>query len=547
MAKISRKIVDGLRARRGSVAEKGYVMAMTALLILPLVGAVGVAVDLGAWYARAAQVQRVTDAASLAGVIYLPNTTLATGVALDAVRANGIPVVGSSSPASTADGRITVTVTPVLTDTSRLAVEIIENDSDQYFSGIFTSDVSVGRRSTAEFIKPVAMGSPKNYLGTGQLWSGSDRENFWLAISGQCASREQGERIMTLSDGNFSTGNNPPSGSNYFGGCQPGNPWYVEQNPEYDPNGYFYAFDVPPSHSGSMQIQVYDAPNCSSSAAGDSSGRQTMRYTVRAADSPDPRTASILRTVTVGPSDSGCGQWRGIHTFPNPTPGIYYLQVQSVAPDNPSSASQEGSNSFALRAVSGGSFSRCSADSNASTSTSPYRANCVQVYGTQHMGVLANFASSTPTFFLAELGPEHSGKILEITLWDMGEGTQELRILNPNGQRARFDWTVLCNNGDEPSGGSCPGEANPTGGRSGNTTNLDTSGSNHRQPSAHRLSSSRYNDRLIRIEIRLPDDIASAYSGRTWWRVQYVVDSAPTDRTTWSVIVRGDPVRLVPN
>lgn len=551
MAKISRKLFDALRARRGSVAEKGYVMAMTAMLILPLVGAVGVAVDLGAWYARAAQVQRVTDAASLAGVIYLPNTGRATEVALNTVRANGIPVVGNSSPASTADGRITVTVTPILTDTSRLSVDIVENDSDQYFSGIFTSDVSVGRKSTAEFIKPVAMGSPKNYLGTGQLWTGADRENFKLAISGQCASREQGERIMTLSDGNFTTNNNPPSGGNSFGGCQPGSPAYVEANPEFDANGYFYAFEVPAGFSGSMQMQVYDAPNCSSSDFGDSAGRQTMRFTVRDADSPDPRTATILRTVTVGPTDSGCRAWRGMHTFTNPTPGIYYLQVQSVAPANPSSASQEGSNSFALRAVANGSWQRCSADAGAATTSSPYRTDCVQVYGTQHMGVLADFAGTTPTFFLADLGPEHSGKILEITLWDMGEGTERLRILNPNQTAVNYRYTVLCLNGDEPSGGSCPGEDNPTGGRSGTTSNLDTSGSGHRQPGAHRLSSSRYNDRLIRIEVQLPEDISSAYSGRTWWRVQYTACTGSgctqSDRTTWSVIVRGDPVRLVPN
>jgi hypothetical protein len=66
------------------------------------------------------------------------------------------------------------------------------------------------------------------------------------------------------------------------------------------------------------------------------------------------------------------------------------------------------------------------------------------------------------------------------------------------------------------------------------------------QPRAHRLSSSRYNDRLIRLEVPLPSDITAAYGGLTWWRVQYLVGSSPTDRTTWSVIVRGDPVRLVP-
>jgi hypothetical protein len=80
------------------------------------------------------------------------------------------------------------------------------------------------------------------------------------------------------------------------------------------------------------------------------------------------------------------------------------------------------------------------------------------------------------------------------------------------------------------------------------TDALNTSGQSLDQPGRHRLSSWRYNDRLIRLEVELPDDIAAAYGGRTWWRVQYqsCSDCSPSDRTTWSVIVRGDPVRLVP-
>ena len=50
------------------------------------------------------------------------------------------------------------------------------------------------------------------------------------------------------------------------------------------------------------------------------------------------------------------------------------------------------------------------------------------------------------------------------------------------------------------------------------------------------------------LSVKLPADINAAYGGLTWWRIRYTVDAAnSTDRTTWSVSVKGDPVRLVPN
>jgi hypothetical protein len=312
---------------------------------------------------------------------------------------------------------------------------------------------------------------------------------------------------------------------------------------------------VPAGFTGSLFVQVFDAPYCTSaSGAGDQSGSFTTTYTMRAADSPDPTQTSVLSTSTFAPASTnaaGCARWRTVHTLNNPTPGIYYLQVQASAPTT--FTTSQGTNQFSIRANTSASTDnngliKCSSNPTTATPGSPYNARCVQVYGTEHMGVFANLAGTTPSFFLADLGPEHSGKILEITMWDMGEGTLELRLLNPLNNRVNFRWTVLCNDGDEPTAGACPGERNPAGGRSGVTDALNTSGQSLDQPGRHRLSSWRYNDRLIRLEVELPDDIPAAYGGRTWWRVQYqsCSDCSPSDRTTWSVIVRGDPVRLVP-
>ena len=49
----------------------------------------------------------------------------------------------------------------------------------------------------------------------------------------------------------------------------------------------------------------------------------------------------------------------------------------------------------------------------------------------------------TAEFFLANVPEYHEGKTLEITLFDPGEGMQEIQILGPDGDTEDFDyWTV---------------------------------------------------------------------------------------------------------
>ena len=62
----------------------------------------------------------------------------------------------------------------------------------------------------------------------------------------------------------------------------------------------------------------------------------------------------------------------------------------------------------------------------------------------------------------------------------------------------------------------------------------------------------KYSDRILRLKYKLPADMAQpppvGYGSNTWWRIRYTVSGGSMDdRTTWSVIVKGDPVRLVPN
>lgn len=519
--------------RRSRRDDAGYVLALSALLIIPLFAFAGLAVDLGSWYARGTAIQRATDAASLAGAGSLPRgVATAQGVALQVAAQNGF---------TNGDG---VTVTAVHVPPDQMRVTITDSDVPQYLTGVFRSQVSVSRTSLAEYVPPVKMGSPRNYLGMGTIepGSGMPRDNFWLAISSPCASKENGDRIQTISDANF------PSSGGFS--CTGGG---TVSNDEHEPNGYFYALRFESDYSGSVTIEAYDPAACYGNWGYiDGTGSDTMvfdtTFQVRNNDSADPTAATPIgsaRTYRGNGSGSGVcsspspwnpggtrNSWVPLHTLNNPTRGTYYIQVRS---SNPYAYNRQGgTNSFALRAREGSTFSPCTTESPTSLG---YRTNCPNLYAVDHLGVAATIGGSTPSWYLADIGPEHSGKTMEVALWDPGEGSVALELLNPLGVAVPFRWRVDC------AGGATP----PTGGCGpGTTSMLDLVGSPpNPQPGPRRLSDSKYSDRLLILEVELPDNINTAYGGLTWWRIRYTSGTEPTDRTTWGVTIKGDPVRLV--
>jgi hypothetical protein len=142
---------------------------------------------------------------------------------------------------------------------------------------------------------------------------------------------------------------------------------------------------------------------------------------------------------------------------------------------------------------------------------------CPKVYAKDYMSVYA-LANGAANFFLAEIGPEHKGKKVQIQLWDAAEGAQELRIQRPTGTNTwteqAFDWYSDCS--------GCTGT---------NVTSIP-------------VSSYNFNNRLVTIEIQLPANYTPP-ADNAWWRIYYLYGSNATDRTTWSVNILGDPVHLV--
>ena len=487
--------MTGLRRRlrrlvRRARDEQGYTLVFTAILMLPLLAVAAIGVDVGAWYLQAQQNQRIADAAALAGVVWLPDESKARAVAIDAVARHGLaPGVDS-------------TVKTVVVGPSQLRVDIATR-SHLSFSAIFLSEFSITRAAVAEFNPPVELGSPENQLGDAALW---------LAVSGPCSVRENGD----LRSAHYVAG--------YPGGMYPPAPCTGSTNPDHEPGGYLLAVDVPSDPGGPVHIEVYDAgydPASTSDLEFRPPSSFDTRYTLydRGGTLADLGSHPVLGTHTVGTADpTYSNQWRTVGTIWSPTPGRYYLRVEAIDGANESF----GSNGFAVRARVGAGYSACSSLSDP---------DCIQIAAAEALSLYAPLSNGSSTFYLGEIGPDAAGKKLLVSLFDVGEGADTIEILDPDGNPVFFDWSIDCTIGNVPALGC-----------SGSGTSLDVSGTDT-QLYADTLGTSRFNDRTVVAEIDVPVDYATRYVGR-WWQIRYTFGADITDRTTWSIRMVGDPVRL---
>lgn len=564
--------------------QRGYVLALTACLFPFLLAFTAMVVDIGTWYVQAQANQRAADAAALAGVVWLPDMAKAEAVARQTAEKNGLY------------DTFNATILVDRPSENQLRVRV-GTASRLFFGRLFLNEFAITRSSLAEYTPPVALGSPKNSLGTGNLGApdfpgGGD--GFWLAASGFCSVAENGDlRLARFSAAYRGSGvpawypaaqaPYPPSCPSSTAAAIPPNPMYTGQ--------YAFAIEVPPSLTGQITVQAFDPiydpwyrssdgtrsptdreyarlPHNSGNPGNSPPSRFQTHFTLRrphgfdttpfnpfdnpvVAISRNPRTVEAANPSSAGgplnPSLDTWGGWRNRTTyfgsprwvnlwgpFTPPGPGTYYLTVTTTCV-NPTPCPigtghnhkrSAGSNGFALRVKRGGSaapWTSCTAI----VGEPGYAANCPQVYALNDLPVYASLNGFTTDFYLAQIGPEHSGKMLEITLFDVGEGAEGIRVIDPNGVPVTFDYEAYPCDGSVPST-TCEGTTNE----------LDVSGDGPQPDNNYRYSESKYNDR--RVVIRVP---IGTYPG-DWWKIRYIGGANVTDRSTWSVKVVGDPVRL---
>lgn len=490
--------------------DRGIALPFVAIMLVLLMGMTALAVDLGWLYLNGSRVQRGADAAALAGVVHLPHNI--PGVddnTMSGANANGWDIGllrGTPVPGGGSD----VLNWQQLSD-NRLEVELRATVPTFFMKVFGFNEMNISRRATAEYIKPVPLGSPFRCFGNSPSSSGCPDGNFWASVQMPYTAKHNGDPFQSL----CITANaaQPP------GSCPGG------INPEYDPNGYFYAVEVPPGAT-SLTVQVYDATfwrrpvggnNCAGfPETGDcdalqdtnrittGSGVQTTHFRLRAPDDTplDPTNNPVITGCQIDVARNSnfyLNRWRPVCSI-SATPGIYVLQVWT-------SGDSGGSNQYSVRA---------------STNVGTPR-----VYGINYVSVFTNQASTTMNMYLAEIVQSHAGKTLILDLYDIGEDDAAawMTFRMPNGVAPPCEWTARNEAGSVTESGSLGQCSIQTSAASG---------------ALHR----RFNAEWLEIKIQIPGNYTC--STDCWWRAE-VDNNQPHDRTTWGARVIGNPVRLVPN
>lgn len=509
--------------------EKGAALPLVAGILATLLGLSAFAVDLGWIYLNTSRLQRAADAAALAGVVHLPAfPSRVTEDATAAATANGFPPdTGPNGPLSWRaldDNRLEVTLTT--------AVEPF------FLRALGFDQFTVSRRATAEYIKPVPIGSPFTSFGDGT----DPNQNFWASISGQYTSKVNGDAFNSRCDWSFDMGtcldsdnaNATKWGSNptiYPGDIDadsdPFNPTYQRGG---GTEGYYFGIDK--TTNGSTSIVLIDPwfqrrqnsnGSCNQQkATGDcdrlvwgpppgnnasSTNGPNTTFTLFAPDSTplDPYDNSVeVCTKTYNrksPTDSSTIQEDTLCSIEGQ--GLYVLRVTTDG--------GHGSNQFGIK-----------------TTGEP-----AKVYGINDISIYAN--ADNATLYLAEILPVHAGKKLILEFFDPGEGQANATMTIRPAPRP---------NGSANTGVKCEWIAEDTDGnqmKSGSSCQLETTLGGVAQ----------FNNYWVRVTVDIPSTYncnpnASNPANGCWWRMDMNLNF-PHDRTTWTARVVGNPIRLVAN
>jgi Putative Flp pilus-assembly TadE/G-like len=571
------------RPRRSERDEQGYIAVVTALVMTVLLMIIGIAVDFASWYARSSTLQRVTDAAALAGVTAAPNRANEILIAEESLAKNGI---------KNGVNGITVTTTIEPGSSNRLRVTVTDRNVQGFFTSWFRAAPVIERTSAAEYIQKISLGSALNAIGTGNLpdmTPTGTTQDFWLAVSGNCTAKEDGDRLLAASDGNRKKDSDDyvcnhsstphPDASN------------AHINSDYDPAGYTYYATLPcpgtevdgacpPVTSRTVDpitLEVFDpwySPNSDDptdfrldrkalSGPAHPAWNSTEVETTFAIYAPDTTpddfsddNLSLIGTPTTFPScqDASCvggNPWVGLTTIPAGRPGGRYRIQVFTKQAQPNSF---GHNVFALRAKVGSTFTLCS---------TVVSATCPSVAGDESMSVFANKSGGVAEMYLAKLAPasDYRGKRVRILLWDPGEGAKQIQILPPGSStpvmfsHRTWDPGLKLIDGtrleDKAEGWATRLTTDTL--QVGTAVPIQDPLLAYPQWNLNsRYSPSKYNDRMVAIEVNVPRDygytggVPTPLPDNGWWKIRYISDTGIVqDRTTWSVSLAGDPVHLV--
>jgi hypothetical protein len=459
--------------------DRGAALIWIAGTLVILLSMAAFATDLGWILLWNARLQAAADAAALAGVVNLPGFPAdARADAELASSANKFPI-----------GGLTTMDDQVIAENEYKVT--LHSSVDTFFLRLIGLDTfNLTRSAHAQYVKPVRLGSPESQFG-------GPPADFWAAINGQYTEIQQGDPYASR----CTSMNNPASSP----GCR------GAQNPDYRPEGYFYGIEVGPS-SDDLTVSFFDpghyvnAGGGSSSAPGDLSwawnwpaGQRGvyLEYNLFAPDATptDPTDNNNLACSGTFPVNDDIGDgsqdaWTADCSVGGAlTEGVWVLQLPAPL--------WEGSTKFGISA-------------NVGSGAAP------KVYGILDMSIYVNFNGGAADPYLAEIRPEHEGKLFELDIWDLGDvdGSGSIQILPPNGT-----WACTYST---PGGGT----------NSSSNCTID-------------ISNQRYNARWLNIDIQLDGYTCTTANNGCWWTTHIQTSGQAHDRTTWTARVSGDPVSIV--
>ncbi len=513
---------QGRVARIGD--DRGAILPMMAVMLVVLMGAAAMAVDLGWLFWQSIEIQHGADAAALAGVVYEPDQrdeahTQGTAAAVE----NGFvhdPLNGDEIEI------LDFVDDPTAVEQSSQLRATVTRRVPTFFMKVFgLGTVDISRTALAEYVQPLALGSPESRFGTDPE-TGYD-PGLWGSIKGTYGPKSWGDRYSSLC-----------LGGGFGLGCTP-NP---EARPSLSPGtaaatgGYLYGIEVGAGASG-LAVEIFDGPYYDGNSVFEFAGDNGS-----ASQFPDAPMWFMLYGPDVTPLDTTDGNellcavkydarqnrtdefpwWNPAWTqFSELAPGelslLWDSMVSSAERTTCATDFDRGPGIYPLRVMVEHDDDWWTSNKY-SLRTSTTSGPAPMIYGLGDMSIYTNVDMGLTDFHLTRIEDEQAGKTLVVEFWDAGDvnngGVDDtLTIKTGSGSIPACTWTA--SNGD--SGSSC----------------------------IINVSAKKYNNELITVVIPIPEDYTCT-GDECWFHVEYDYTGTQVhDTTSWTAYITGNPIRLV--
>jgi Flp pilus assembly protein TadG len=279
--------------------QRGQTLVIFAFLAIFMILLLGLVLDSARLFILAAQAERVAEAASLAGALYMPDyfslaavTAAGNSPSPDGQyaedRACAIARENGVSACPVGAGQIGADVETVPSNKYEIQVTVTLQ-ADVFFLSYVApglSSATVSRTAVAQYLPPIQLGSRNYYFGdeidtTNGLPTGTPLQNFWARLNGPLEIKDHGDAYTPMyQEGPDDARTTTDAASNVYNidrfptqfnvktnHPQYGSPIIKSTNLDQQPTGftghngvagYNYEIVVPPGNTTNLEIQIYN-------------------------------------------------------------------------------------------------------------------------------------------------------------------------------------------------------------------------------------------------------------------------------------------------